>query len=173
MWTQRRTLAIQWRHLGVGMQRLASAVPQLRDEHGGAYWQTKAFQTSQPLFPNKMTICGSVYRVYLCLRKVWMVRATQASARKRKSFADEETMLRPIPYRTRGTVARPASGHSCRPTSLQWQTRRTACVFANTGSSFSRSLQEHWPLRSGLACCARDVTSTLSAPGPAVAVFEV
>ena len=28
--------------------------------------------------------------------------------------------------RTRGTMARPASGHSCRPTSLQWRTRGTA-----------------------------------------------
>ena len=40
------TLAIQWRRLGAGMQRLASAVPQLQHERGGAYWQTKALQTS-------------------------------------------------------------------------------------------------------------------------------
>ena len=33
------------------MQRLASAVPQLEHERGGAYWQTKAFQTSR-LSPN-------------------------------------------------------------------------------------------------------------------------
>ena len=31
------TLAIQWRRLGAGMQRLASAVPQLQHERGGAY----------------------------------------------------------------------------------------------------------------------------------------
>ena len=30
-------------------------------------------------------------------------------------------MRRPIPYRTRGAVARPTSGHYCRPTSLQWR----------------------------------------------------
>ena len=53
---------------------------------------------------------------------------------------------RSIPYRTRGTVARPASGHSCRPTSLQWRTRRTAFFFT---SSFSRNLQQRWSLRSG------------------------
>ena len=40
------TLAIQWRHLGVGTQCLASAGPQLQHERGGAYWQTKALQTS-------------------------------------------------------------------------------------------------------------------------------
>ena len=38
------SLAIQWRHLGAGMQCLASAVPQLQRGHGGAYRQTKAFQ---------------------------------------------------------------------------------------------------------------------------------
>ena len=31
----------------------------------------------------------------------------------------QRNMRRPIPYRTRGTVARLTSGHSCRPTSLQ------------------------------------------------------
>ena len=36
------TLAIQWRRLGAGVQRLASAGPQLQHERGGAYWQTKA-----------------------------------------------------------------------------------------------------------------------------------
>ena len=45
------TLAIQWRRLGAGMQRLASAGPQLQHERGGAYWQTKALQTSR-LSPN-------------------------------------------------------------------------------------------------------------------------
>ena len=64
-------------------------------------------------------------------------------------------MRTPIPYRTRGTVPRPASGHSCRPTSLQWRTRRRAFFFA---SSLSRSLQQRWPLRWGPARCSRDVT---------------
>ena len=63
------SLAIQWRRVGAGMRmtRLASAVPQLQHERGGAYRQTKAFQTSglspnSHLFPNKTTTCGSVYR---------------------------------------------------------------------------------------------------------------
>ena len=42
------TLAIKSRRLGAGMQRLASAGPQLQHERGGAYWQTKASQTSRP-----------------------------------------------------------------------------------------------------------------------------
>ena len=37
------TCTLAWRRLGAGMQHLASAGPQLR---GGAYWQTKALQTS-------------------------------------------------------------------------------------------------------------------------------
>ena len=46
--------------LGAGMQRLASAGPQLQHERGGAYWQTKALQTSRlspnsHLFPNRAT----------------------------------------------------------------------------------------------------------------------
>ena len=45
------TLAIQWRRLGAGVQRLASAGPQLQHERGGAYWRTKALQTSR-LSPN-------------------------------------------------------------------------------------------------------------------------
>ena len=56
------TLAIQWRRLGAGMQRLASAGPRLQHERGGAYWQTKALQTSRlspiansHLFPNRAT----------------------------------------------------------------------------------------------------------------------
>ena len=54
------TLAIQWRRLGVGMQRLASAGPQLQHQRGGAYWQTKALQTSRlppnsHLFPHRAT----------------------------------------------------------------------------------------------------------------------
>ena len=47
--TQRRShhritgLAIQWRCLGAGMQRLASAVPQLQHERSGACRQNKGF----------------------------------------------------------------------------------------------------------------------------------
>ena len=43
----------------------------------------------------------------------------------KESFADEET-CRDRYHRPHGTMARPASGHSCRPTSLQWRTRRSA-----------------------------------------------
>ena len=48
------------------------------------------------------------------VRKVWMVRATRAGTRKRfEGIARRRrNMWRPIPYRTRGTLARPASGHS-------------------------------------------------------------
>ena len=75
----------------MGMQRLASAVPQLQHVRGGAYLQTKAFQTSRllpnfHLFPNKTTTYGSVYPVDTRLQKVWMV--TQAGARhKNRSLA--------------------------------------------------------------------------------------
>ena len=55
-------------------------------------------------------------------------RATRAGARNlfEETVRRRRDIWRPIPYRTRGTVARPASGHSWRPTSLQWRTRRTA-----------------------------------------------
>ena len=80
-------------------------------------------------------------------------------------------MGRLISHRRSRTVDRPASGHSCRPASLHWKTWWTAFCFAPS----SRSLQQCWPLRSGPAAahCARVVTSPLSAPGPAVAVFEI
>ena len=55
--------------LGAGMQRLASAGPQLQHERGGAYWQTKdlAIVTKfsplpEPCDNGKTTTCGSVYR---------------------------------------------------------------------------------------------------------------
>ena len=127
------TLAIQWRRLGAGMPRLASAGPQLQHERGGAYWQTKALQTSRlspnsHLFPNRATTAKRRPAVLSTVRKVWMVRSTGAGARKlcERIVRRRTDMQRPIPYKPRGTVARPASGHSCRPTSLQWQTRRSA-----------------------------------------------
>ena len=54
------------------------------------------------------------------VRKVWMVRSTGAGTRKlfERFVRRRRDMQRLIPYRTRGMVARPASGHSCRPTSL-------------------------------------------------------
>ena len=55
-----------------------------------------------------------------CEKCEWMVRSTGAGARKlfERIVRRRRDMQRLIPYRTRGTVARPASGHSCRPTSL-------------------------------------------------------
>ena len=98
---------------------------QLQHEHGGAYWQTKALQTSRlspnsHLFPNCATTTKRRPAVLSTVRKVWMVRSTGAGARKHfeRIVRRRRDMQRLIPYRTRGTVARPASGHSCRPTSL-------------------------------------------------------
>ena len=82
------TLAIQWRRLGAGVQRLASAGPQLQHERGGAYWQTKASQTSRlspnsHLFPNRATTAKRRPAVLSTVRKVWMVSSMRAGARKR------------------------------------------------------------------------------------------
>ena len=68
------TLA-KWRRLGAGMQRLASAGPQLQHERGGAYWQTKALQTSRlspnsHLFPNRATTAKRRPAVLSTVRKV-------------------------------------------------------------------------------------------------------
>ena len=162
----------QWRRLGAGMQRLASAVPQLQHQCGRAYWQTKAFQTSRlspnsHLFPNKPTTCGST------VRKVWAVRATRAGAGKlfERIVRWRRDMRGPVPYRTRGTVARPASGHSCTPTSSQWRTRRTAFFLPHTPVVSAAACNS---AGAGLAwlAAARDM-STLSTPGPAVSVFEI
>ena len=69
------TLAIRWRRLGAGMQRLASAEPQLQHERGGAYWQTKALQTSRlspnsHLFPNRAATAKRRPAVLSTVRKV-------------------------------------------------------------------------------------------------------
>ena len=119
---------LAWRRLGAGMQHLASAGPQLQHERGGAYcfyWQTKALQTSRlspnsHLFPNCATTAKRRPAVLSTVRKVWMVRSTGAGARKlfERIVRRRRDMQRLIPYRTRGMVARPASGHSWRPTSL-------------------------------------------------------
>ena len=153
------------------MQRLASAGLHLQHERGGAYWQTKALQTSRlspnsHLFPSRATTAKRRPTVLSTVRKVWMVRSTGAGARKpfEGIVRRRRDILRPIPYRTRGTVAPPASGHSCRPTSLWWPTRRSAIKsslpvdWLACSSSFSRSLQQRWPLISGSARCARDAT---------------
>ena len=90
------SLAIQWRRQGGGMQRLASTVPQLQHKRGGAYWQTKAFQTSRlspnyHLFSNKTTTWASVHRV-LCKKCEWWGRPEGALVNVLKeSSADEET----------------------------------------------------------------------------------
>ena len=109
------------------------------------------------------------------VRKVWMVRSTGARKLFKRIVRRRRDMQRLIPYRRRGTVARPASGHSCRPTSLWWQTRRSAfksslpvdpaVVSAADCNSAGRWDRARLPTRWS--------TSTLSAPGPAVAVFEI
>ena len=98
---------------------------QLQHEHGGAYWQTKALQTSwlspnSHLFPNCATTAKWRPAVLSTVRKVWMVISTGAGSRKlfERFVRRRRDMQTLIPYRTRGTVARPASGNSCRPTSL-------------------------------------------------------
>ena len=60
---------------GAGMQHLASAGPQLQHERGGAYWQTKALQTSRlspnsHLFPNRATTAKRRPAVLSAVRKV-------------------------------------------------------------------------------------------------------
>ena len=112
------TLAIQRRRLGAGMLCLASAGPQLQHEHGGAYWQAKALQTSRlspnsHLFPNRATMAKRRPAVLSTVRKVWLARSTGAGTRKlfERIVRRRRDMQRKIPYRTRRTVARPASGH--------------------------------------------------------------
>ena len=121
------TLAIQWRRLGAGMQRLAWAGPPAAAT-AWTWWCILAnkgftnlaivtkFSPLPELCDNgKTTTCGSVYHA-----KSVHVRSTGAGARKlfERIVRRRRDMQRLIPYRTRGTVARPASGHSCRPTSL-------------------------------------------------------
>ena len=69
------TCTLAWRRLGAGMQHLASAGPQLQHERGGAYWQTKALQTSRlssnsHLFPNRATTAKRRPAVLSTMRKV-------------------------------------------------------------------------------------------------------
>ena len=64
-----------WRRLGAGMQRLVSAGPQLQYERGGAYWQTKALQTSRlspnsHLFPIRATTAKRRPSVLSTVRKM-------------------------------------------------------------------------------------------------------
>ena len=116
------------RRLGAGMQRLASAGPPA----AATAWMWWCILANKG-FPNlvivtkfsplpelcdngKTTTCGFVY----VRGKVWMVRSTGVGAHKlfERIVRRRRDVRRLIPYRTRGTVARPASGHSCRPTSL-------------------------------------------------------
>ena len=77
---------------------------------------TKFSPLPEPCDNGKTTTCGSVYRARSVNGEV------DGSAGARKLFERiirrRRDMQRLIPYRTRGMVARPASGHSCRPTSL-------------------------------------------------------
>ena len=60
-------------------------------------------------------------------------------------------MRGPIPYKTHGTVARPASGHSCRPTSLLWRTRRKAFFLPHIPVVSAAACNSAGPAR----CCTR------------------
>ena len=97
------SLAIQWRRLGAGMQRLASAVPQLQHECIGGNQQNKRFSKTSRLspislhFPIKTTAYGSVYNLDICLRKMWMAGATRTSARKKRTVCWRRDMRRSIP----------------------------------------------------------------------------
>ena len=114
------------------------------------------------------------------VRKVWMVRSTRAGARKlfERIVRRRRDMPRPIPYRTRSTVSRPASGHSCRPTSLQWRTRRTAfksslpALLVAVVSAAACNSAGRWDWARLAAQVTWRSTSTLSVPGPAVAVYK-
>ena len=141
------------------MQHLASAVPQLlQHERGGAYWQTKAFQTSQlspnsHLFPNKTTTCGSVYRAK------GVNDEDNASERPpvnvlKESPADEKTCgdRYRIEHAGRWLGQRVAILTDQPVCSVELDEQPPVQVFfANTSSSFSLSLQQRWPLRLGLA----------------------
>ena len=75
---------------------------------------TKFSPLPEPCDNGKTTTCGSVYRAE-------SVNGSSTGAGARKLFeriVQQRDMQRPIPCRTSGTVDRPASGHSCRPTSF-------------------------------------------------------
>ena len=87
-----------WRRLGAGMQRSASAGPQLQHERGGAYWQTKALQTSRlspnsHLFPTVRQRQNDDLRLCRpCEKCEWWGRRERAPVNfLKESFADEET----------------------------------------------------------------------------------
>ena len=78
---------------------------------------TKFSPLPEPCDNGKTTTCGCVYRAKSVNGEL---DATGEGARKlsERIVCQRRDMQRPIPYGTRGTVAQPASGHSCRPTSL-------------------------------------------------------
>ena len=171
------TLAM-WRRVGAGMQRFASAGPQLQHERGGAYWETKALQTSRlspnsHFFPNHATPAKRLRFCLPCEKCEWWGRRERAPVNVLKeSFADEETCRDWYRIEHAGwwlyqRVAILADQFLFVVTN---STISLQVFFASwsTSSSFSRSLQQHWLLRSGLGwlwtCWS---TSTLAAPGPA------
>ena len=101
----RRAPATAWTWWCIGKQRL---------------FQTSRLSPNSHLFPNRAITAKRRPAVLSTVRKVWMVRSTGAGARKlfERIVRRRRDMQRLIPYRTRGMVARPASGHSWRPTSL-------------------------------------------------------
>ena len=157
-------------------------------KRGGAYWQTKALQTSRlspnsHLFPNRATTAKRRPQaaVLSTVRKVWWGRRDRERAPVnflKESFADEET-CRDWYHRTRGMVAR-TSKWPFLETNLFVVTNSTISFQAffaswSTSSSFSRSLQHvhRWLLWDRVAVsgplrtCWSTSMLALAAPGPA------
>ena len=121
------TCTLAGRRLGAGMQHLASAGPQLQHECGGAYWQTKALQTSRlspnsHLFPNRAITAKRRPAVLSTVRKVWMVRSTGAGARKRfeRIVCRRRDMQRLIPFHCKNHASSadgppPCTSHTRKP----------------------------------------------------------
>ena len=134
-------------------------------------FQTSRLSPNSHLFPTKTTTNGFVCRD-ICLLKEWMVTAMRAGARQKDSFADEETCG--DRYRIEHTgrwldqrVAILADQPLCRY-ELDAYEGPTSSPVVLAAACNSADRYDCSPAR-----CARDVTSTLSAPGRAVAVFEI
>ena len=98
-----------------------------------------------------------------CKKCEWWERHEQAPVKRIIHWRRD--MWGPIPNRTRRTVARPGSVHYCRPTSLQWRTRRTAfflpqipmvsaAAYNSTSPARCRTWLEHTTcIRARPSCC--------------------
>ena len=144
-------------------------------------YKTSRLSPNSHLFLNRDTTAKRRPAVLSTLRKVWMVSSTGAGIRKlfwknrspTKRHAETDTVQN---TRDGGSTSK----FPFLQTNLFVVTNSTISFqvfFASwsTSSSFSRSLQQRWPLRSGLGSLRTWwSTSTLSwsAPGPGVAVLK-